>query len=66
LYTDGLVEDPAVPIDQGLERLRSVLGRPGGEGLEGLADRVLREVGSTHRVDDVALLLTEFRGVAER
>ncbi|MFF3108529.1 SpoIIE family protein phosphatase [Kitasatospora sp. NPDC057904] len=66
LYTDGLVEDPAVPIDQGLERLRTVLGRPGGEGLEGLADRVLREVGSTHRVDDVALLLTEFRGVAER
>ncbi|MEV7025485.1 SpoIIE family protein phosphatase [Kitasatospora sp. NPDC093558] len=64
LYTDGLVEDPAVPIDQGVERLRAVLGHLEGEGLEALADRVLREVGSTHRVDDVALLFTEFRGPA--
>ncbi|MQS15811.1 SpoIIE family protein phosphatase [Streptomyces kaniharaensis] len=65
LYTDGLVEDPAVPIDQGVDRLRVAFGHsPGGAGLESLADRLLREVGSTHRVDDVALLLTEFRGTA--
>ncbi|MGW2253907.1 SpoIIE family protein phosphatase [Kitasatospora sp. NPDC001660] len=67
LYTDGLVEDPAVPIDQGIDRLRVVLGQGGrNEGPEALADRVLREVGSTHRVDDVALLLTEFRGAVRR
>ncbi len=61
LYTDGLVEDPAVAIDQGVERLRAALARGAvGEGLEEAADRLLREVGSTGRVDDVALLLTAF------
>ncbi|MFJ9844409.1 SpoIIE family protein phosphatase [Kitasatospora sp. NPDC101155] len=61
LYTDGLVEDPALAIDQGVERLRSALdhGRAGEE-MEELAERLLREVGSTGRVDDVALLLTAF------
>ncbi|MEU9041571.1 MULTISPECIES: SpoIIE family protein phosphatase [unclassified Kitasatospora] len=61
LYTDGLVEDPAVAIDQGVDRLRAALARaPAGEGLEEAAERLLREVGSTRRVDDVALLLTAF------
>ncbi|MFJ9443501.1 PP2C family protein-serine/threonine phosphatase [Kitasatospora sp. NPDC101235] len=61
LYTDGLVEDPAVAIDRGVERLRVALARAvAGEGLEQAAERLLREVGSTHRVDDVALLLTAF------
>ncbi|MFJ2187134.1 SpoIIE family protein phosphatase [Kitasatospora sp. NPDC087861] len=63
LYTDGLVEDPAVAIDQGVDRLRAALARGGADGpedLEGLAERVLREVGPSHRVDDVALLLTAF------
>ncbi|SOB79433.1 PAS domain S-box-containing protein [Streptomyces sp. 1331.2] len=61
LYTDGLVEDPAVAIDQGVERLRAALARgAAGEGPEEAADRLLREVGSTGRVDDVALLLTAF------
>ncbi|MFJ9775105.1 SpoIIE family protein phosphatase [Kitasatospora sp. NPDC101157] len=63
LYTDGLVEDPALAIDQGVDRLRAALahGRAGEE-LEELAERLLREVGSTGRVDDVALLLTAFEG----
>ncbi|MFF1909572.1 SpoIIE family protein phosphatase [Kitasatospora sp. NPDC058218] len=66
LYTDGLVEDPAVEIDHGVDRLRVALtgaaGEPGGEedGLERLAERLLHEVGSTHRVDDVALMLTAY------
>ncbi|MFJ9456899.1 SpoIIE family protein phosphatase [Kitasatospora sp. NPDC101447] len=61
LYTDGLVEDPAVAIDQGVDRLRAALARgPEGEGLEEAAERLLEEVGSTRRVDDVALLLTAF------
>ncbi|MFI2609588.1 SpoIIE family protein phosphatase [Kitasatospora sp. NPDC018619] len=59
LYTDGLVEDPAVAIDQGVDRLRAALARAeAGEGLEQAAERLLREVGSARRVDDVALLLT--------
>ncbi|MFF4925362.1 SpoIIE family protein phosphatase [Kitasatospora sp. NPDC001261] len=61
LYTDGLVEDPAVAIDQGVDRLRAALARAvAGEGLEQAAERLLREVGSARRVDDVALLLTAF------
>ncbi|GAB7187220.1 SpoIIE family protein phosphatase [Kitasatospora sp. Ki12] len=61
LYTDGLVEDPAVAIDQGVDRLRAAMARAEeGEGLEEAAERLLREVGSTRRVDDVALLLTAF------
>ncbi|MFJ2775156.1 MULTISPECIES: SpoIIE family protein phosphatase [unclassified Kitasatospora] len=70
LYTDGLVEDPAVAIDHGVDRLCAALARSAGvagraadgtaDGLERLAERLLREVGSTRRVDDVALLLTAY------
>ncbi|MEV6978966.1 SpoIIE family protein phosphatase [Kitasatospora sp. NPDC093806] len=64
LYTDGLVEEPAAGIDEGVDRLCAALaaGPPGTSrpGLESLAERLLREVGSTHRVDDVALLLTAY------
>ncbi|MBP0451528.1 SpoIIE family protein phosphatase [Kitasatospora sp. RG8] len=66
LYTDGLVEDPAVPIDEGVDRLRAALERTAGvaghagDGLDRLAEVLLHEVGSTHRVDDVALLLTAY------
>ncbi|MFG3055178.1 SpoIIE family protein phosphatase [Kitasatospora sp. NPDC048239] len=66
LYTDGLVEDPSVDIDLGVDRLCAALahgigaGDPADEALDRLAERLLREVGSTHRVDDVALLLTAF------
>ncbi|MFF1798362.1 PP2C family protein-serine/threonine phosphatase, partial [Kitasatospora sp. NPDC058263] len=66
LYTDGLVEDPAVEIDHGVDRLRDALTGPAGaagdaeDGLERLAERLLQEVGSTDRVDDVALMLTAY------
>ncbi|MCG6498280.1 SpoIIE family protein phosphatase [Kitasatospora sp. A2-31] len=69
LYTDGLVEDPAIAIDQGVDRLRLALGELGGSAGEGdpadgdldrMAERLLREVGSTERVDDVALMLTAY------
>ncbi|MET9399963.1 SpoIIE family protein phosphatase [Kitasatospora sp. NPDC002965] len=70
LYTDGLVEDPAAAIDEGVERLRAAVAGHGAaagsaddgvEVLDRLAERLLHEVGSTHRVDDVALLLTAYR-----
>jgi hypothetical protein len=62
LYTDGLVEIPGVPIDQGIDRLRVALAHADTTlTLEQLADRLLSEATrSTHRADDVALLLTAF------
>ncbi|MEV6012541.1 SpoIIE family protein phosphatase [Streptomyces sp. NPDC051976] len=62
LYTDGLVETPGVPIDQGIDRLRVALAHADATlTLEQLADRLLSEATrSTHRADDVALLLTAF------
>ncbi|MGW4891556.1 SpoIIE family protein phosphatase [Kitasatospora sp. NPDC004240] len=61
LYTDGLVEDPALEIDQGVDRLRTALAHEDvvGQDLDRLAERLLHEV-STHRIDDVALLLTAY------
>ncbi|MER7703978.1 SpoIIE family protein phosphatase [Kitasatospora sp. NPDC097605] len=66
LYTDGLVEDPSAAIDEGVERLCAALAGPdagwlAAEGPDGLAERVLHELGSTHRVDDIALMLTAYR-----
>ncbi|MEU6237820.1 SpoIIE family protein phosphatase [Kitasatospora sp. NPDC047058] len=66
LYTDGLVEDPAVAIDEGVDRLSAALARapevadPAADGLDRMAEWLVHEVGSTHRVDDVALLLTAY------
>ncbi len=61
LYTDGLVEESGTPIDEGIDRLRVSLAHADVSSLEQLADRLLRDArGSTHRADDVALLLTAF------
>jgi anti-sigma regulatory factor (Ser/Thr protein kinase) len=51
LYTDGLVEDRELPLDEGLERLREAM--PGERWIEGLVERMTarREVD-----DDVAAL----------
>jgi GAF domain-containing protein len=55
LYTDGLVENPAYPIDEGIDRITEVLRgqahRPGDE----LCSRLLGAV--SRRADDIALLL---------
>ncbi len=59
LYTDGLVEEPGAGIDQGIDRLRSALAHADPASLESLADRLVTPARrSTHRADDVALLLT--------
>ncbi|MGW1614657.1 SpoIIE family protein phosphatase [Streptomyces sp. NPDC002285] len=56
LYTDGLVEEPGLIIDVGLNRLRrhaaALVHRP----LTVFADQVLRRVRPTENDDDVALL----------
>lgn len=61
LYTDGLVEERGMPIDEGIDRLRVSLAHADASSLEELADRLLGDARrSTHRADDVALLLTAF------
>jgi anti-sigma regulatory factor (Ser/Thr protein kinase) len=55
LYTDGLVEQPGVPIDDGLERL-SIAATASFVDLEGLCDRVLESMVPGEAKDDVALL----------
>jgi hypothetical protein len=61
LYTDGLVEEPGTSIDEGIDRLRVSLAHADANSLEQLADRLLSAARrSTHRADDVALLLTAF------
>jgi GAF domain-containing protein len=55
LYTDGLVESPARLIDEGIDRVRSVLrGNPGLTG-EDLCTQVIGS--APRRADDIALLL---------
>jgi PAS domain S-box-containing protein len=56
LYTDGLVEERRVPIDDGLTRLRQLVGE-GHADLEALCDRLLATVG--RRDDDIAILALE-------
>lgn len=62
LYTDGLVEEAGISIDLGIDRLRAALAHADASTLEGLTDRLLGDArSSTHRADDVALLLTAYR-----
>ncbi|GAA5022017.1 hypothetical protein GCM10025734_77830 [Kitasatospora paranensis] len=58
LYTDGLVESPAISIDEGIEHLRAALAHVVPATLDRLAERlVARARRSTQRLDDIALLL---------
>ncbi|MBL1100605.1 SpoIIE family protein phosphatase [Streptomyces coffeae] len=60
LYTDGLVEKPGTDIGVGIDRLRVSLAHARADSLDELADRLLHHArGSSHRADDIALLLTE-------
>jgi PAS domain S-box-containing protein len=60
LYTDGLVEDPESPVDEGLTRLRTAATEAAAAGLdvEEFADAVLNAMrpGQEHD-DDIALLV---------
>jgi serine phosphatase RsbU (regulator of sigma subunit)/PAS domain-containing protein len=65
LYTDGLVEEPGMSIDEGIDRLRVSLAHGDASSMEDLADRLLSDARrSIHRADDVALLLIAFEAEA--
>lgn len=55
LYTDGLIESPRHPIDDGLERLRLHAARLAGHPLDAFTD-ALMEARPTDNDDDVAIL----------
>jgi serine phosphatase RsbU (regulator of sigma subunit) len=56
LYTDGLVERRGQSLDEGLARLRQLLGELSGKGtLEELCDEVLARMSPDRPEDDVAL-----------
>jgi hypothetical protein len=54
LYTDGLVEDRRVVIDENLEKLRLAAEPGAGAGLEAFANHVIALFGSSE--DDVAMI----------
>lgn len=58
LFTDGLVEQPGIDIDLGIERLRATFAEIGSSSLDQTADRLIREARqAADRPDDIALLL---------
>jgi anti-sigma regulatory factor (Ser/Thr protein kinase) len=66
LYTDGLVEDRATPLEEGLERLRgAALGGP--QNVEALCSHILRRVlVASPSDDDVAMLAVQLMALGER
>ena len=56
LYTDGLVEGPELPLDDGVARLVQLLGELGDLPLEELCDEVLTRMRPHGSEDDVALV----------
>ncbi|WP_138759322.1 SpoIIE family protein phosphatase [Modestobacter altitudinis] len=56
LYTDGLVEGPDLPLDDGVARLTTLLGELGGLELDELCDQVLVRMRPHGSEDDVALV----------
>src|SRR5947208_10544297 len=63
LYTDGLVEDPALSIDEGIGRLADAVStvHPW-DSLQQAARRVVSALAPEHRRDDVTLLLARMIG----
>jgi serine phosphatase RsbU (regulator of sigma subunit)/anti-sigma regulatory factor (Ser/Thr protein kinase) len=63
LYTDGLVEDPAMSIDEGIVKLTdAVSGVHPWEALQPAARRVVAAVAPVRQRDDVTLLLARMIG----
>ncbi len=60
LFTDGLVEDRAVNLDDNLERLRVVALKAADADVEAFANRVMSALGSSE--DDVAMIVARRTG----
>jgi stage II sporulation SpoE-like protein len=56
LYTDGLVEGPDLPLDDGVARLTALLHELGELPLDDLCDQVLTRMRPKGSEDDVALV----------
>ncbi|MFF9897921.1 SpoIIE family protein phosphatase [Streptomyces longispororuber] len=65
LYTDGLVESPRNPIDDGLERLRGHAAALAGLSLETFTDVLLERARPPDNDDDVAVLVVRVPGPEE-
>ncbi|HEY3878156.1 MAG TPA: SpoIIE family protein phosphatase [Trebonia sp.] len=63
LYTDGLVEDRGVLLDDNLEKLRSTAAEAAGADVEAFTNRVLALFGS--REDDVAMIAIRRTGQSD-
>jgi serine phosphatase RsbU (regulator of sigma subunit) len=61
LYTDGLVEGPDLPLDDGVARLAALLGELGELPLGELCDQVLSRMRPHGSEDDVALVAVRLR-----
>ncbi|MFC7529719.1 GAF domain-containing SpoIIE family protein phosphatase [Actinoplanes sp. GCM10030250] len=59
LYTDGLIETRTCPIDDGIDRLHSVLVDNPGAPLDALADLLMEITPAAAREDDATLLLLD-------
>ncbi|MEU2519916.1 SpoIIE family protein phosphatase [Streptomyces pseudogriseolus] len=66
LYTDGLIEAPSHPIDEGLERLRRHAAVLAHRPVEVFADELLRRARPADNDDDVALLVVRVGARPER
>ncbi|MFE2183114.1 SpoIIE family protein phosphatase [Streptomyces sp. NPDC059455] len=62
LYTDGLIENRGCDLDEGLDMLRDLIGRPA-PSLEALCDTVLGSLLPERPEDDIALLIARTRAL---
>ncbi|MEV1284358.1 SpoIIE family protein phosphatase, partial [Modestobacter sp. NPDC049651] len=61
MYTDGLVESRELPVDEGVARLRGLLGELGGLPLEQLCDELVARMRPGGSEDDVAVVAVRLR-----
>lgn len=66
LLTDGVVEGPSLLIEDGLDRVRRLVGAHAGASAEELADEVLGAAESTGHEDDAAVLVLRHEATARR
>src|SRR5207247_8638169 len=58
LYTDGLIEEPDISLEAGIERLAAIAGAWDGSDVSALCDAVMAQTDrERERPDDVALLV---------